>query len=91
MSVKFDVCIQAPEVTEIGHVSLDVIITMETEVFRLPVLATVLPLQVCIHPTHSSDLSYFLTPLYFSICSVSSHLTVSIYYYSLEVLILFIE
>ena len=46
ISVKFDVCIQAPEVTEIGHVALDIIITMETEVFRLPVLATVLPMQV---------------------------------------------
>ena len=46
MSVKFDVCVQAAEVTEIGHISLDIIITMETEVFRLPVLATVLPLQV---------------------------------------------
>ncbi|XP_063675523.1 sperm-associated antigen 17-like isoform X5 [Bolinopsis microptera] len=45
ISVKFDVCIQAPEVTEIGHVALDIIITMETEVFRLPVLATVLPMQ----------------------------------------------
>ncbi|KAL5264612.1 hypothetical protein ACHWQZ_G005633 [Mnemiopsis leidyi] len=45
MSVKFDVCVQAAEVTEIGHISLDIIITMETEVFRLPVLATVLPLQ----------------------------------------------
>ena len=48
MSVKFDVCVQAPEVTEIGHVSLDIIITMETEVFRLPILATVLPMQVSV-------------------------------------------
>lgn len=48
MSVKFDVSITAPEVTEIGHVSLDVVIIMETEVFKLPILATVLPLEVII-------------------------------------------
>ena len=46
MSVKFDVCMKAPDVAEIGHVSLDIAIVMETEVFQLPILATVLPTQV---------------------------------------------
>lgn len=46
MSVKFDVCITAPEVTEIGHVSLDISVVMEMEIFKLPVLATVLPIEV---------------------------------------------
>ena len=48
MSVKFDVCITAPEVTDIGHVSLDVCVVMEMETFKLPVLATVLPTEVSI-------------------------------------------
>ena len=37
MAVKFDVRICAPEVTEISHISLNVDVVMEMEIFHLPV------------------------------------------------------
>jgi len=43
MSIKFDVRICAPEVTEISHISLNVDVVMEMEIFHLPVVATILP------------------------------------------------
>ena len=46
MSIKFDVCLTARDVTDIGHVAHDVTVVTETEIFKLPFRATILPIQV---------------------------------------------
>ena len=46
MSIKFDVCLTAGEVTDIGHVAYDISVVTEMEIFQLPIRATILPIQV---------------------------------------------